>query len=60
MPKRKVIHEKLDSMSNADILVTWGALSQGWHSDELWDREHGITMDDWAEAVHSEKSGRGL
>ena len=60
MAKREVIGRKLASMSDDDISVTWEALRVGWQSDKLWDPENGITMDDWAEAVYSEKSERGI
>ncbi|MBI3046536.1 MAG: hypothetical protein HYY86_03325 [Candidatus Harrisonbacteria bacterium] len=59
MAKREIIGRKLASMSNDDILVTWEAL-QGGIPEGFWAQENGISMDDWAEAVYSEKSERGL
>ena len=59
MGKREIIGIKLGSMNDADILVTWNAL-QGGIPEGFWDPTNGITMDDWAEAVYSEKSERGL
>lgn len=59
MGNREIIGRKLGSMSDDDILVTWEALGKG-IPEGFWDPEHGITMDDWTEAVYSEKSIRGL
>ena len=59
MANREIIGRKLGSMSDDDILVTWEALGKG-IPEGFWDAEHGITMDDWAGVVYSEKSARGL
>ena len=54
------ITSKLASMTDQDIMTTWDALSRGWDSNAFLDPEHGITMDNWAEAVYFEKTRRGL
>ena len=56
----RIIDAKLRSMTDDDIRATWEALRSGWGSRSFWDAEHDISMDDWAEAVYSEKSERGI
>lgn len=53
------IYEKLAAMSDRDIMIIWRALAN-YDPSEYYDRENNITMDDWAEAVYSERSRRGL
>lgn len=55
-----VLDTKLKSMSDDDILATWEALRPGWDSESFWDKENDIAMTDWAEAIYSKKSRRGL
>ena len=55
-----VVDRKLKSMSNDDIFTTWEALIGGYDGDSFWNPEHGITMDEWANAVYMEKGRRGF
>ena len=59
MSRTERMFQKLDSMSNHDIHVTWDAL-RDYDPSEYYDEEGGVTMDDWAEAVYSEKGKRGI
>ncbi|GEM_PF-4339839 len=53
------ITTKLKSMSDADILKVWSFLQKD-TLEGFWDLDHKITMQEWAEAVYSEKTRRGL
>ncbi len=53
------MYEKLSRMSDHDIVIIWRALSD-YDSLGYYDEANSITMDDWAEAVQSERLRRRL
>jgi hypothetical protein len=53
------INQKLEQMSDSSLLAVWEGL-RNYDPTEMYDVERGITMDEWAEAVYSEISLRGL
>ncbi len=52
---------KVRSMSRQDLTTTWLALSQQqFGSTDMYDAEHNITMDDWANTVYGEMCRRQI
>ncbi|MDP2684671.1 MAG: hypothetical protein Q8P20_06555 [bacterium] len=60
------MYAKLEAMDDNEILSVWEALNhvpdnfESQKKKDMWDRDAGITMDEWAEAVFSEKSKRNI
>jgi hypothetical protein len=53
------VMQKLAAMSDGDLRTVWRSL-ENYDPDEYYDAEKGIKMDEWANAVYSELSSRGL
>ena len=55
------MNEKLAAVSNDDLLAIWESLKHvDCGTNEYYDRERDLTMFDWANAVYSEKTARGI
>jgi hypothetical protein len=55
----KAMFAKIEALTNQELLAVWTALKH-YDPKDFYDRQHSITMDDWANAIYSNISRRGL
>ena len=55
------MYEKIEKMDDDELMTTGKALCHvGWYKDDMWNSRNAISMDEWAEAISSERNLRNL